>query len=75
MRWEYKIVDVPLDTMGTVTYLPQELAVAKRFSEWGEEGWELVRVEPILRGGWFFFGFGSATRTASLVAFFRRAKA
>jgi hypothetical protein len=33
-----------------------------------------VRVEPILDGGWFFFGLGRFTKTHSLVAFFKRPK-
>jgi hypothetical protein len=69
MRWEYKIVSIDA-TRWTSTGLPKDLG--ESFDQWGAEGWELVRVEPIHSGGWFAFGFGTATRTETLVAFFKR---
>jgi hypothetical protein len=69
MNWEYKIVFIDA-TKWTSTGLPTDLG--QRFDEWGAEGWELIRVEPILRGGRFVFGLGTATRTESLIAFFKR---
>ncbi len=71
MKWEYKIIGFSAEQ-----WIPAGLPsdIGQRFDEWGEDGWELVRVEPILRGGWFFLGFGSFTRTTSFVAYFKRPK-
>ena len=71
MKWEYKIVHI-LATKWTSTGLPSDLG--ENFDQWGDEGWELVRIEPIHTGGWFVFGFGTATRTQAFVAFFKRPK-
>jgi hypothetical protein len=71
MNWEYKFVHI-IATKWTSTGLPRDLG--ERFDQWGSEGWELVKVEPIHTGGWFLFGFGTFTRTDSLIAFFKRQK-
>ena len=71
-KWEYKIVTISASRW-TASGLPEE--TGQHFDELGEEGWELVRVEPILRGGYFFLGSGVGTSTESFVAFFRRPKA
>jgi hypothetical protein len=72
MRWEYKIIYI-VATKWTSTGLPNDLGEC--FDDLGNEGWELVKVEAIHNGGWLFFGFGTFTRTDSLVAFFKRQKA
>jgi hypothetical protein len=71
MAWEYKIVDIDAKKW-TSTGLPTDLG--ERFDQWGAEGWELVRVEPILRGGWLLLGLGTTSSTDSLLAFFKRPK-
>ena len=71
MKWEYKIVYVDAARWSS-TGLPAE--IGQEFDRWGDEGWELVKVEPLLRGGLFALGFGSATHTAALLAFFKRQK-
>ena len=71
MQWEYMVAHIHAERL-TATGLPKDLG--ERFDQWGSEGWELVRVEPILRGGFLIFGFGSATRTRALIAFFKRAR-
>ena len=72
MIWEYKIVHINASKW-TGTGLPADLG--ERFDQWGSEGWELVRIEPILRGGFVLLGFGTTgTSTDSLVAFFERPK-
>jgi hypothetical protein len=68
MRWEYKIIYIDA-TRWSPTGLPEELGV--RFDELGDEGWELVKVEPILTGSWGVF-LGSKTK--ALISFFRRPK-
>lgn len=69
MKWEYKIVHIDT-TRWSSTGLPADMG--EQFDRWGGEGWELVRIEPLHRGGWFAFGFGTATHTVGLVAFFKR---
>ncbi len=67
MKWEYKIVHVDASRW-TSTGLPADLG--EKFDGCGDEGWELVRFEPILRASWFAY----ATRTAAFVAIFKRPK-
>ncbi|MEM7260841.1 MAG: DUF4177 domain-containing protein [Planctomycetota bacterium] len=69
MKWEYKIVNINADEWSG-TGMPAD--TGQRFDEWGADGWELVKVTPILRGGFLFFGLGAATKTAMIVAFFKR---
>ena len=71
MKWEYKVVHVQAFKW-TRTGLPKDLG--ERFDQWGSEGWDLVRVEPILRSGLLFLGIGSNVRTDAFVAFFKRPK-
>ena len=67
MKWEYKIVHVASNLLMSRTGLPSH--IGDLFNELGRDGWELVRVEPILRAGVFFI-FGSTT--TALLAFFKR---
>jgi hypothetical protein len=67
MKWEYKIVHVNASKW-TSTGLPGDLG--EKFDRWGDEGWELVRFEPLLQPSWLGYG----TRTAAFVAIFRRPK-
>ncbi|MFL5241958.1 MAG: DUF4177 domain-containing protein [Gemmataceae bacterium] len=71
MKWEYKVVYI-VTTKWTSTGLPTDLG--ESFDQWGNEGWELVKIEPIHAGGWFLFFFGTFTRTDAFVAFFKRQK-
>ena len=49
-KWEYKIVYIQA-AKWTKTGMPEELN--QQFDQWGADGWELIKVEPILSGGWF----------------------
>ncbi len=71
MKWEYKIAHISTSQWSS-TGLPQD--VNEQFDKWGDEGWELVKVEPIHTGGLILLGFGTTTRTVALVAFFKRSK-
>jgi hypothetical protein len=66
--WEYKIVSIDTNRL-TSTGLPDDLN--EKFNNWGAEGWELVKVESILKPG-FILSMGSYTK--SFVAFFKRPK-
>ena len=54
----------------TKTGLPDDLN--EQFDKFGNEGWELVKVEPKLDGGFAAFGFGWLHQTVGYVAFFKR---
>ena len=69
MKWEYKVAHIQA-IKWTATGLPNDLG--EQFDRWGDDGWELVRIEPIHRSGMMILGCGSATRTEALVAFFKR---
>ena len=70
MKWQYKIVYVNAKKF-TSTGLPDDLN--EHFNRFGQEGWELVKVEPKLDGGFIFFGFGWIHQTVGYVAFFKKA--
>ena len=65
MSWEYKILHVERDD-----HISEELS--ETFNEFGRNGWELVKFEPVLTSGFFFLFFGWATSTESFVAVFKR---
>lgn len=69
MKWEYKIAYINTNKLNA-TSLPENLNI--EFNKWGEEGWELVKVEPVIKGGYFFFLFGSFSYTESFIAFFKK---
>ena len=71
MKWEYKIVHINANKL-TSTGLPKELG--EHFDQWGNEEWELVRIEPIHKGGFFLFFFGTFSRTSGFIAVFKRQK-
>ena len=66
MKWEYKVLEV-----GVVGFLkssiPKDTGI--KLDELGAEGWELIRILPIMKNGFWFFG-GSYTERAIL--FFKR---
>ncbi len=72
MKWEYKIVNIAASRW-TSTGLPND--IGEHFDQWGNEGGELVKVEPVLSSGWFVLLIGKFSNTRSLVAFFKRPKA
>lgn len=72
MTWEYKVIYKNAQKR-TSTGLPDDINIA--FDRYGAEGWELVRVEPKLHGGFMALGFGSFHQTVGYIAFFKRPKA
>ena len=70
-KWEYKLVVIQT-FKNTSTGFDENLNV--RFNELGNEGWELVKIEPVQKGGFLFFGFGGTSYTESLIAVFKRSK-
>ena len=70
MKWEYKIVYINAKKRKTNTGLPED--INEEFDKYGQQGWELVKVEPKLEGGFMAFGFGWIQQTAGYVAFFKK---
>ncbi len=70
MKWEYKIVYINARKR-TSTGLPEE--INQEFDKYGKEGWDLVKVEPKLNGGFMAFGFGWLRQTEAYIAFFKKA--
>ena len=66
VRWEYKILHCSARKL-TASGLPKDLNA--RLDELGDDGWELVRVEPILERSIL-----SGSYTWGFVFFFKRSK-
>ena len=64
-KWEYKIVYINANKQN---YLPDN--INEQFDQWGNAGWELIKVEPKLTCG--FWGFSAFTE--GYVVFFKREK-
>ncbi|MDR2037906.1 MAG: DUF4177 domain-containing protein [Bacteroidales bacterium] len=69
MKWEYKIVYISAKT-NTSSGLPEN--INEEFDRYGEQGWELVRIEPKVEGGSMFFTFRWTHQTVGYIAFFKR---
>jgi hypothetical protein len=69
MKWEYKIIYINAKSF-TKTGLPDDLN--EQFDKYGSQGWELVKVEPKLDGGFAVFGIGWIHQTVGYLAFFKR---
>lgn len=65
-QWEYKIVYFSADRW-TSTGLPSELNA--KFDEYGQDGWELVGTESLVRPS--FIPWGGST-TVGISGFFKR---
>ena len=70
MKWEYKIVYINAKKWKTSTGLPED--INEKFDMYGQQGWELIKVEPKLDGGFGFLGFGWFHQTVGYVAFFKK---
>jgi hypothetical protein len=66
MKWEYKVIEVRVRRI-IVSSVSEDIGV--KLDEYGADGWELIRVLPIIQKGWLFFG-GSFTDRVLL--FFKR---
>ena len=64
-KWEYKIVYINANKPNC---LPDN--INEQFDEWGNAGWELIKVEPKLASG--FWGFSAFTE--AYVVIFKREK-
>ena len=64
MKWEYRIITANVSNVFSAKP-PDDLGVV--LNEQGKDGWELIKVEPILR-----MGFVGGSYTDKFVLFFKR---
>jgi hypothetical protein len=69
MKWEYKIVYIDA-RHHTASGMPEDVNI--KFDEYGSEGWELIKVVPKLKGGFYAFFLGWINLTVGYTAFFKR---
>jgi hypothetical protein len=69
MKWEYKIVYIDARHQ-TVSGMPEDVNI--KFDEYGSEGWELIKVVPKLKGGFYALFLGWINLTVGYTAFFKR---
>ncbi len=66
-KFEYKILTINVAHLGRENF---QVELDKKFQEWGNEGWELIKMEPISSGGFIFQG----ANTKEFLAVFKREK-
>ena len=62
----YKILTISAFHLSKPTF---QAELDENFERWGEEGWELVKMEPVNGGAWIFWG-----RTSKFLTVFKREK-
>jgi len=67
-RFEYKIVTISVAHLKKKDFQSE---LSRNFDEWGAEGWDLVKFEPVMES-WILFDGG---RTREFIAIFKRLKA
>lgn len=66
-KFEYKILTISVAHLKKSSF---QTELNAKFQEWGNEGWELVKMEPITSGGLVFQG----ATTDEFLAVFKREK-
>jgi hypothetical protein len=67
-KFEYKLLTISVVHLRKKKFQEE---LDNKFNNWGEEGWELVKMEPILETGIFSYFFF----TSEFLAVFKREKA
>jgi hypothetical protein len=66
-KFEYKIVTISVAHLKKKDFQSE---LSRNFDEWGAEGWDLVKLEPVTES-WFLFDRGSTTE---FIVIFKREK-
>lgn len=66
-KFEYKIITISVAHLRRKSF---QAELDDKFQKWGNEGWDLVKMEPITSGGFIFQG----ATTESFLAVFKREK-
>ncbi|MEQ8531535.1 MAG: DUF4177 domain-containing protein [Imperialibacter sp.] len=66
-KFEYKIVTISVAHLKKKDFQSE---LSRNFDEWGGEGWDLVKFEPVTES-WFLFDRGSTTE---FIVIFKREK-
>jgi hypothetical protein len=65
-KYEYKLLTISAFHLGKEKF---QAEMEEKFRRWGDEGWELVKMEPVNGGTWIFWG-----RTSKFLTVFKRIK-
>ncbi|MEM9856565.1 MAG: DUF4177 domain-containing protein [Bacteroidota bacterium] len=52
-KFEYKMLTISVSHLSSKNFRNE---LNQKFKDYGEDGWELVKMEPIVRGGMFTYG-------------------
>ena len=66
-KFEYKLLTINVNHLKKEKF---QIELDEKFQKWGNEGWELIKMESITSGGMFFHG----ATTESFFAVFKREK-
>ena len=66
-KFEYKLLTINASHLSKTNFQSELNA---KFRNWGNEGWELVKMEPVLKSGIFSVG----SYTSDLLVVFKREK-
>lgn len=65
-KYEYKLLTLSAFHLNKKTFQNE---LEENFKQWGDEGWDLVKMEPVNGGAWIFWG-----RTSKFLVVFKREK-
>lgn len=65
-KFEYKTVTFASDTK----HLGEDETLTRQFNQWGEQGWELVKMEPLIKASNWHYG----SKTVGFLGVFKRPK-
>lgn len=68
-KFEYKILTINASDLGRTSF---QTELNTKFQDWGEQGWDLIKMEPLNQGSYFSHG---ANTKAFLVVFKREKQA
>ena len=66
-QFEYKLLTISVNHLSRSNFRSE---LSSDFARWGNEGWELVKMEPIVTGGFVFQG----ANTREFFCVFKREK-
>lgn len=66
-KFEYKVITI---SAGDLKHRSVMEEIDHRFNEWGSQGWELIKLEPIIKGSALTMG----SKTNSFLVVFSREK-
>tara|TARA_R110001592_G_scaffold55797_1_gene170525 strand:+ start:1563 stop:1769 length:207 start_codon:yes stop_codon:yes gene_type:complete len=65
-KYEYKLLTISAFHLRKNSF---QVELEEKFQGWGDEGWDLVKMEPVNGGSWIHWG-----RTSKFLVVFKREK-